>query len=111
MTRQEYLALNSTATDTFALHREYFAQFVTPELKAIVRGAFGLDRLLSSNDKYFNDIPLIRWDALHTRVPNSVFSAIKASGDVNAKTLSNSVCVLKEVARQLVEEARAEQTI
>jgi hypothetical protein len=39
-------------------HRQYYGQFVTPEIKQKVLNAFGIDALLRSTDEHLNDIPV-----------------------------------------------------
>ncbi len=96
-TRQDYMAGKCT-------HREYYAQFVTPDIKQIVKQRIGLDAIQRSADPNLNDIPLGKWDVA-TGFPNRVLGhrQLKEAGD-NC-TLSSGVCILKEAARQLAEEA------
>jgi hypothetical protein len=90
--RQQYM-------DHEVTHRQYYAQFVTPEIKTIVLDRFGLQRLLRSHDEHLNDIPLGEWDSLAGRI----------SADDNS--LCARVCTLKEAARQLIEESRKEHAV
>ena len=97
-TRNEYM--NGTVT-----FREYYAQFVTPEIKQRVLSRFGIERLLQSTDEHLNDIPLRQWDAL-------AGSGIAYNGSLIGRpspraddgSLASAVCTLKEAARQLIEE-------
>ena len=84
-------------------HREYYGQFVTDQIKALVLRSFGLSTLLKSvnRDGCFNDIPLKRWDAMVHNLPASVVTQLVACGDW--LSLANGVCILKEAARQIRE--------
>lgn len=77
-------------------HQAYYAQLVTPGVKAAVKNKFG-PRLVNSNWP-FNDIPLAEWDKLIPWVPYYKF---KELGD--SHTRSGAVCVLKAAAQQLKE--------
>jgi hypothetical protein len=101
MTRSEYISHAGDA-DSAAQHRKYYAQFVTPEVKALVQRSIGVTALCASKDPHLNDILLGRWDALVTRLPHIVVAKLKECGDY--LTLGNGVCILKEAARQLIEE-------
>ena len=98
MKRSEYMDRNSTVDDTFALHRAYYAQFVTPEIVAYVARRIGMDAIMASTDKHMNDIPLSRWDALHPELLRSQFAKLKELGE--GQSLGTTVCVAKEAARQ-----------
>lgn len=99
MTRQEYLNKNA--------HREYYAQYVDHPTKQLVLRTIGFNALIDSNNKHFNDIPLRRWDGLVKRLSQKVVDKLKANGDY--LSLGVGVCILKEAARQLVEEEKAKQ--
>lgn len=102
ITRKEYLDRNSTTSDTFALHREYYAQFVTWQERDRVAGRIGLDRIKEAlkTDKHMNSIPLKEWDSLG--LPGCR-NSMKEAGD--APSLANGVCVWKEAARQVAEQS------
>ncbi len=91
-TRKEYL-------DGDCTHREYFAQFVSPDRPEHVAGIIGKQRLLNSTDPHMNDIPLFEWDAIPN--PHGTDMKMRAIGDY--PTLSSAVCISKEAARQWVE--------
>lgn len=94
LTRQEYMQ------DSARLHREYYAQFVTPGVLDTVRNWFGVERLVRATDQeYFNTIPLVEWDRLANAVPRT--QAMRDAGE--GWSLGSAVCILKEAARQLVE--------
>lgn len=96
-TRQDYL-------DGKCTHREYYSQFVTNGIKNSVLSSFG-DELFSSKDEHFNDIKLTRWDMLANYAVrgNGVSEKMKERGDY--LTLAGSVCILKEAAKQIKENA------
>lgn len=90
------------------LHRRYYAQFVTPQVKALVLRYIGKERLLKSTDPHFNDIPLKVWDAMHTpKWPFPIKAKMDAAGDWI--TMAGATCILKEAARQIVEDDRAKE--
>jgi hypothetical protein len=84
-------------------HREYYAQFVSDDVRALVARSIGVDRIHESVDRdgAFNDIPLRRWDAMVPLLGSSVARALKECGDW--LSLGTGVCILKEAARQLKE--------
>lgn len=104
MTRKEYLEIGGKDA-----HEQYYAQFVTQEIKDRVISYFGLERLVRSfqADKHFNTdlTPLRHWDSL--RLPFGTDGKLHKQGDY--LTQAGSVCILKEAARQAVKEHLAEQ--
>jgi hypothetical protein len=92
VTRQDYMSGKAT-------HEEYYSQFVTPEIKGIVLHTVGLKTLLKSTDEHLNDIPIKIWDNMY--FPFNMAEMNKV-GDY--LTLAGKVCILKEAARQLIEE-------
>lgn len=97
-TRQQYLNKECT-------HREYYAQFVTPEIRQAVADRIGVDAIRCSEDPNLNNIPLGKWDALCQYIDISQFSiALRECGD--GYSMAGLVCVAKEAARQLKEEAQ-----
>ncbi len=103
-TRQDYL-------DHRVSHEEYYSQFVTDYIKKCVQAHFGIDELARAHqgDRYFDNIPLNQWDAI-ALIPdtwNKDFQEkMLAIGDFIS--LGTRVWVLKEAARQLVEERNKE---
>lgn len=96
-TRAQYMAGEIT-------HREYYAQFVTPEVKAEILHRFPIERLLKTADqKNLNSIPLHSWDQAAYSL-RDVDALLRAAGD--GPTLAGKVCILKEAAKQLIEETR-----
>jgi hypothetical protein len=98
--RQDYL-------DKKCSHSEYYGQFVTRSIIVMVVIRFGLDELKAAfaADKNLNSIPLALWDALggypHRRLCGQI---LMAAGD--SPTMSTAVCILKEAARQAIEERK-----
>ena len=96
-TRKDY------AIDGNCTHQQYYAQFVTEEIKMIVVLNFGLDILKETyqKDRAFNTIPLHRWDLLgiFLNVP-TMHDKFKQHQDFISQ--AGVVCVLKEAARQVV---------
>jgi len=90
-------------------HREYYAQFVTPGVKRLVIDRFGVDQLVNTPDQeYLNTINLSQWDGL---VPLlwmdfKVCALMRSTNEW--RSLGTGVCILKEAARQLIEEAKGE---
>ena len=99
-TRAEYMNdSKQRGPEATAAHRRYFGQFVTDGTKSRVLSAIGLDRLKSSTDPHFNDIPLRIWDQLTPQLPGS--AGFSKAGDYY--TPANGVCLAKEAARQIIE--------
>lgn len=94
-TRKEYL-------DKKCTHAEFYGQFVNESVKRYVLSGIGKDAILNSNDENFNDIPLSMWDAIGPRLLLPI--SFKSIGDIT--TLSGLVCIAKEAARQIKEEAQ-----
>jgi len=98
-TRTQYIAGECT-------HAEYYAQFVDRFIREHVKDYFGLKRLKAAykKDQAFNSIPLKEWDAF-TQFRNLDFwQDYKTFGDY--LTQAGMVCIAKEAARQIVEEAQ-----
>ena len=79
------------SNDRAILHREYYSKLVTKEIKLFVSRTFGITRLVECKCPHFSDIPLKQWDALAGYLPYR-------------QSLAERVCILKEAAKQLVEE-------
>ena len=93
ISRQDYLAGKCT-------HREWYGQFVTRSIRYQVGGRIGIDRIKSSTDPAFNDIPLSEWDSFKGEAWG-LTNKLKEAGDY--LTLSAYVCVAKEAAQQIRE--------
>jgi len=81
-------------------HREYYGQFVTESYKSQIKSYIGLKKLLASEDKNLNDIPLMYWD--NAPLTTGVNQKMKDLGDY--LTLAGKVCIAKEAAKQIIEE-------
>lgn len=57
---------------------------------------FRRDELFASTDPHMNDLSLIRWDSQHAYVSRYAYSKIRVW------SLSETVCVLKAMARQMI---------
>ena len=84
-------------------HRKYYGQLVSQSTKDAVRRAIGMERLLESSDPHLNDIPLKEWVDLSLPLA----TRMKNLGDY--LTLGGKVCIAKEAANQLIEEARGQK--
>lgn len=93
-TRSQYL--NKEVT-----HNEYYAQFVTEGVINIVTRCIGKEAIINSTDEYYNDIPLKRWNALHSIILHTVGSAIAKASGTGGVSLSDTVCVAKAAAQQI----------
>ena len=113
MTRDEYMAASAERGEK--AHRKYYAQYVTPAIISRVAGSIGVDRIMASKDPYFNDVPaqrfgetrLAQWDRLDPLIRPVGYAIYRNLH--NTKTgqwsLSDTVCVAKEAARQIQEGA------
>lgn len=90
-TRQQYL--NNECT-----HREYYAQFVTPEYIQYVVSRIGAKELMGATDENLNSISLKKWDMLGAPICKQ---KLIEAGD--GLTLAGKVCMAKEAARQFIE--------
>lgn len=100
-TREQYMA--APLAERRAAHRKYYGQFVTPAIKALVLIRIGKDRIVASQDPHFNDIPLNEWDNLAVLHQSSL--AIPEENGKRYWSLGGGVCILKEAASQIREEA------
>ena len=85
-------------------HREFYAQFITPLVKDLVRRLIGKKSILRSTDEHLNDIALSRWDSLHTPIRQIVGKMVREANGNSGHSLSDSVCVAKEAAKQIKED-------
>ena len=86
-------------------HQEYYAQFVTDEIKNLVKNKFGIRNLVNAHkvDPNFNNIPLKRWDSFGYLMEYLDRDLIKATGQGYSN--AGACCVLKEAALQLVKQS------
>lgn len=103
-TRADYMANRCT-------HRQYYGQFVSPAIKAVILRQIGRPVLMASKDGHLNDIPLAQWDAMSSNnksllaIPNELDSGFSDSNGQRIYSLGGGVCILKEAARQMIEGA------
>ena len=98
-TRKQYM-------DNEVSHAEYYAQFGICLIK-LVENRIGKQRILESNDPYFNDIPMAEWDRLEPSVRQFVGCMIREyNGPKAGVSLSDCVCAAKSAARIIKAEAR-----
>ena len=106
MTRTEYLdsAPRFPSPENMAHHRAYYSQFTSAVLQQQVIARFGIAALEQAfaADPHMNGIPLRQWDMMEPIARNHSDKAMRAAGDFCS--LGNAVCVLKEAARQAVED-------
>ena len=105
-TRNQYMKKECT-------HSEYYAQFVTKGMKKMVESRFTLERLKRSKDGHFNDVTQLReWDVLNdltrSMLDKALWKSLECPYTENGYlwSMNNNICILKEAARQLVEEAK-----
>lgn len=79
-------------------HSEYYSKFVNPEFIRYVVNFIGEKNLERSISPNFNDIDLKYWDKI--QAPIGTNEKMKPLGDY--LTLSGSVCIAKEAARQFL---------
>lgn len=100
MHRSEYIDVTfRNGRQMTALHRKYYAQYVTDYVRGLVASRIGLEAIKNSKNEHFNDIPLPKWDALVPHLGAS--KALISNGDW--LSLSTGVCIAKEAARQIKE--------
>lgn len=93
--RREYLNRRVT-------HEQYYGQFVTNEVIDAVSRQIGVARILESNDPSFNDINLRMWDGIFPAIRALTHKKVFAANGGCYMSLSDSVCIAKEAARQIV---------
>jgi len=91
MTRKEYMEGKIS-------HEEYYGQFTNKEFSKRVARIIGEEKLRTSTDPHFNDIPLKKWDVIS--VPLGTAEKMKECGDY--LTQAGIVCIAKLAARQFV---------
>lgn len=92
-TRKQYLNKECS-------HQDYYGQFVTEEIKEVVKRSIGLDVINRSKDPTFNDIPLSEWDGFFTFV-SFIWPQSKLTEYGEGLSLSFAVCVTKAAARMM----------
>jgi hypothetical protein len=107
MHRSEYMAMREPE-DQARAHRAYYSQYVTEEIKQRLLRRILLAELLNSTDQYLNDIRLGRWDAIVRNLPRTTVQQLRENGDW--LSLGTGVCILKEAARQIIEEGQQKES-
>lgn len=94
----------------FVAHRRYYSQFVTDGIRQSVLKAIGKDRLLATADPYLNDIDLSVWlklcescEELNSDITRAKCKLLDDAGEPGTR-----VCIVKEAARQVIEQHRKE---
>jgi hypothetical protein len=101
ITRKYYLDHSSEP----GMHRRYYAQFVNDAVKdMVITDMGGKEKLIAAykKDEHFNSLPLYRWDSMAVALRSLYNSVGKQLGDYYSN--AGAVCILKEAARQIVEE-------
>lgn len=101
ISREQYL--DQCSIDQ-SIHQRYYAQFVDDCVKQLVSDSIGMKTLLKSGVWPFNDIPLKIWDRLSNGIPSRIAFRLEKCGD--AASQSTYVCILKEAARQLLNQGK-----
>jgi len=85
---------------------DYYNQYVTPEIKAIVENGIKdyefKSHVRQTKNPHLNDIPLHKWDRMVPYIPRSTREQLKQAGDW--LSLAVGVCILKAAARQIITE-------
>jgi len=89
LTRKDYLLKKVS-------HQEYYGQFVTAEVRRLVEKRISRVAIVNSTDPHFNDISLSHWDRLH-------YSLVVLCNLGTGVTLSDTISIAKEAARQIKE--------
>ena len=100
-----------------ALHRAYFAQYISQSILLLVKQKIGMEAIAKSKAPHMNDIPLKKWDEIvgynereNKFTPSLTPLVLRSQIIKNGETLSPAtlVCILKEAARQLKPQAERE---
>lgn len=102
-------------------HNDFYGQFVTHQMKCVVISKIGHSAVVNSKDPHFNDIPLKQWDALSSamcqlldsykwkRLHNTTYEERDKWKFI--WSLCSGVCIAKQAARMIKEEALQNETI
>lgn len=95
--------------DKVCSHDEYYKQFVNQAIINYVGRIIGIEIIKNSTDEHFNDIPLVRWDALNVGIQQLLDKDFykKCHNITYAEeyknsflwSLSQAVCIAKAAAR------------
>lgn len=83
-------------------HDQYYSQFITDSILALVEQRIGLDNILDSTDEWFNDIQLTRWDELAFYIKSLVNPQVLTEAE-EGWSMSTGVCIGKQAAKMLRE--------
>lgn len=83
-------------------HDQYYSQFVTDSILALVERRIGLDNILDSTDEWFNDIQLPRWDELSFYIKSLVDPQVIIQTQ-EGWSISTGVCIGKQAAKMIRE--------
>ena len=86
-------------------HREYYGQFVNNQIKQLVSNSIGMKSIINSKDKHLNDIELSRWNRLSFSIKQICGDKLRLINGPGGVSLSDTVCVAKEAAKQIKDEA------
>jgi hypothetical protein len=89
--------------DGSSTHKEYFGQFVTPNILALVRVMIGSNRIIQSTDQHLNDIPLQEWSNLVPAIERHARATFTTTG--GEWCLGFGVCIAKAAATRIQQEA------
>lgn len=103
ITRREYMA-DCGGEDSFEKFTRYTGQFVTASVIQGVISCIGIDAIMNSKDKHFNDIPLANWDRIGLPSDAARLVALAntftyAPGTAPGLSLSDQVSINKAAAR------------
>lgn len=90
--RQQYMSGQCT-------HEEYYEQFVTESIMQAVENRIGKERIGTSCDPNFNDIPLNMWDDLYPLISGVSERKLRSAGD--GVSLAGCVCIAKRAAARI----------
>lgn len=83
---------------------DYSVMAQHPTVRRLVYNFIGMDRIKASTDLHFNDIPLDKWDCIAELLSDNIKRQFVQDYDVHP-CLATWVCIMKEAARQMKEEA------
>ena len=102
ITRKDYMKNSS------ALFNDYYAQFITDSTIDFIESNIGIDKLLTSKDKYLNDLYNHSRGGAGSWIWDSTpfnRTLLKALGESNSQ--STATCIGKVCARILIAEHKA----
>lgn len=90
-------------------HDQYYRQYINKEILDFVCKSIGKDKIMTSKDKNFNDIPLKYWDYISKQVQNMCDATMHKLGEV--QSLSTGVCIAKAAAKLIRNTEKIEEVI